>query len=199
MTKGSDTKQAILRQAMVSATRDGLEGLTIGVLSKQVGMSKSGLFAHFGSKEELQVQVVEYARDRFVDAVILPALQQPRGIPRLEAFFANWLRWLHEGEHSGACLFTSASFEFEDKPGRVRDDLTELTASLREFIIRALSIAVAEGHLRSDTPIHAVAFSVHSLIIGVHMDVRFLRRDDQPELARQMLEQLLLVYRTPSH
>ena len=123
MTKGEDTKRAILERAAQLASQIGLEALTIGRLASETGLSKSGLFAHFGAKETLQVQTLEYAAEDFSEQVVRPAFQQPAGEPRIAALFENWLAWVKANALEGGCLFIQAATEFDDQPGAVRDCL----------------------------------------------------------------------------
>ena len=113
MTKGDDTRQHILTRAAGLATQIGLEGLSIGQLATDLGMSKSGLFAHFQSKQELQTQVVDFARERFLDTVVRPALAAPRGEPRVRALFERWIRWPLESKLPGGCFFVAAATELD--------------------------------------------------------------------------------------
>src|SRR5690242_16674372 len=124
LRKGEVTRSAILDRAGAMATEVGLEGLTIGALASDLDMSKSGLFAHFRSKEELQMQVIERQREKFVDEVVRPVLSVPGGEPRVRALFERWLAW--RGSQPGGCFFANASFELDDRPGPVRDRLAEL-------------------------------------------------------------------------
>src|SRR5246127_342650 len=119
--KGVRTRESILRVAVDIASVEGLQGLTIGRLAEELEMSKSGLFAHFGSKEELQLATVEAARQRFVDEMFRPALRAPRGYPRLLAICRSWLDYIKRGVFPGGCFFAAASFEFDGRPGPIRD------------------------------------------------------------------------------
>ena len=121
--KGERTRAAILDHALAAASERGLEGLSIGGLAKEAGLSKSGLFAHFSSKENLQIQVLETAVHRFVETVISPALRERRGIPRIRALFDNWLGWDRDAGLPGGCIFISTANELDDRPGPVRDRL----------------------------------------------------------------------------
>src|SRR5216110_1068336 len=116
MSKGERTKTAILEHATGLASQVGLTGLTIGVLADDLDLSKSGLFAHFQSKEALQLQVLEFAAERFVATVVRPALSTPRGEPRVRAMFENWLKWPKESALPGGCFFVAAAVELDDQP-----------------------------------------------------------------------------------
>ena len=129
MGKGDQTRDAILERAVRLASQVGLEGLTIGRLAGALDLSKSGLFAHFASKETLQVQTLERAAERFVEVVLRPALAEPRGEPRLRALFERWLRWPQEVSQPGGCIFVQAAVELDDRPGPARDRLVALQAA----------------------------------------------------------------------
>ncbi|MEO5762114.1 MAG: TetR/AcrR family transcriptional regulator, partial [Vicinamibacteria bacterium] len=117
LSKGETTRAAILDAALATASRVGFEALSIGELAKEVGLSKSGLFAHFTSKEDLQIEVVKKAISKFVELVVTPSLKQPRGEPRVRAMFENWFDWSRASELPGGCLFIAASSELDDRPG----------------------------------------------------------------------------------
>ena len=142
MSRGTQTRSDILSHALNHASRIGLSGLSIGTLARDVGMSKSGLFAHFGSKEELQRAVLESAAERFVAEIILPAIKQPRGLPRVRALFENWVVWSQSSKREGGCLFVSGSSEFDDRPGVVR----ELAAALAALLLLQLAFFALLGH-----------------------------------------------------
>src|SRR3954464_11103649 len=125
MGKGAETRERILDQAVRLASREGLEGLTIGTLSTELGLSKSGLFAHFGSKDELQLQVLQATVQRFEETVIRSALSAPRGEPRIRAVFDRWLDWESHPSMPGGCLLIAAAVEFDDRPGPLRAFLQE--------------------------------------------------------------------------
>ena len=136
-TKGAATREAILARAYALACVNGLEGLTIGTVAEQVGMSKSGVFAHFGSREDLQLATLEYGGDLFVRTVMLPALREKRGLPRLRALFANWAEWVRH-EDDGGCLFLAAASEYDDRPGAVRNELVSMVRGWQREISRAI-------------------------------------------------------------
>jgi AcrR family transcriptional regulator len=121
-TKGAATREAILARSYALACRNGLEGLTIGLLAEQVGMSKSGVFAHFGSREDLQLSTLDFAGELFARSVLEPALKEQRGLPRLRAIFANWAEWVRH-DQDGGCIFLAAASEYDDRPGAIRDRL----------------------------------------------------------------------------
>ena len=147
MSKGDDTRQAILGRAFELASVIGVSGLTIGRLAEEMGLSKSGLFAHFGSKEALDVAVVEEASRQFVQEVMVPALREPRGEPRVRALFDRWLAW---GQRPGGCFFVGASAELDDRVGPSRDALARADKDWLDELAKAARIAVREGHFAAD-------------------------------------------------
>ena len=192
MSKGEETRQAILSRAFELATVGGLTGLTIGRLAEETGLSKSGLFAHFGSKEALEVAVVEEASRQFVQDVMVPALRHPRGEPRLRAMFDKWIDW---GQRPGGCFFVAASTELDDRPGPPRDALVRALKDWLDDIAKAVRIAISEGHLRSDVDPEQLAFELYGLMLGMHTFHRFLREPTTLDRARKAFERLLAAAR----
>jgi AcrR family transcriptional regulator len=193
--KGERARADILQIAWHRALHVGLEGLSIGTLATEVGMSKSGLFAHFGSKEGLQIALLEHAAAEFVDSVVRPALRAPRGEPRLRALYQNWLHWATENLATGGCLFSAAAWEFDDRPGPVRD---RLAAILRDWVTaleRAVRISIEEGHLRRDLDATELAQHIHSLQLGMHLHTRLFRDAGARERAEHAFDRLLLTLR----
>jgi AcrR family transcriptional regulator len=174
MAKGEETRSAILEEALATASKLGLEGLTIGNLAKAVGLSKSGLFAHFNSLENLQIEVLRTASERFVQTVILPALRKPRGEPRVRAIFENLKEWDNSSFLPGGCLFISAANELDDRPGPVRDYLASSQKDLMATIGMAAKIAVEEGHFRPDLDPEQFAFEFYSILLAYHHYRRLL-------------------------
>ena len=172
--KGQQTKSAIVDAALGLATQIGLEGLSIGALAEVMRMSKSGVFAHFGSREELQISVIREYYARFAGEVFYPALQQPRGLPRLKALFQNWMNRTSVEIDSG-CLFISGAVEFDDRSGPVRDALAGSVKTWLAAMNRAVVLAREAGHLRADVDENQMAFEVHGLILALHYEARFLK------------------------
>ncbi len=191
MTKGEDTRERIVERAFLLAGRDGLKGLSIGALSEALGMSKSGLFAHFGSKEDLQVAVLQFAAQQFTTEVILPALKARRGLPRLEAMFARWLQWGTDPRFPGGCLFPQASVELDDQWGPPRDVLVESQRQLLETISRAARICVEEGHFRKDVDPDQFAFEAQGLILGFNHLHRLLKDPKAQKRAKTAFHRLV--------
>jgi AcrR family transcriptional regulator len=164
-TKGAATREAIIDRAYEIARFSGVEGLSIGPLAGAVGMSKSGVFAHFGSREDLQLAVIESAATRFGEAVFLPALSQPRGLPRLRALMHNWFEWVRG--NSGGCVLLGSVTEYDDRPGPLRDQVMRNEQRWRDLLRRAIQLAIECGHLRAgDTDQYA--FELYAFPLAVH-------------------------------
>lgn len=174
---------------MALTSKVGLDGLSIGGVAREVGMSKSGLFAHFDSKEDLQVQVLNTAVDRFVGMVIAPALRQPRGEPRIRAMFENWLAW--EEWMPGGCVFIAAASELDDCPGAPRDALVSSQRDWLDALAHAARIAVQEGHFRDDLDCSQFAYDLYSIILAYQHFHRLLRDPGARDRARQSFESLV--------
>jgi AcrR family transcriptional regulator len=172
--KGQQTRAAILEAALGLASHMGLEGLSIGALADVTQMSKSGVFAHFGSREDLQIAVIREYHARFEDEVFFPAVKHPRGLPRLRALFDRWLRRVSEELDSG-CIYISGAVEFDDRPGAVRDALVSMVQAWQHALERAILQAIDVGHLRRDTDPLQLLFELHGLILALHHDARLLR------------------------
>ena len=166
--KGERTRQSILERAVDLASVEGLEGLTIGRLADDLKMSKSGLFAHFGSKEELQIATVEAASQRYIEEIFRPVLREPRGYPRLMAICRSWLSYVRRGVFPGGCFFAAASFEFDGRPGAVRDTIRRLMDDWIGALEKAIRMAQEEGHIRDDVDPSQLAFELNSLFFGVN-------------------------------
>jgi AcrR family transcriptional regulator len=193
LQKGQQTKQAIIDAALGLATQIGLEGLSIGALAEVMGMSKSGVFAHFGSREELQISVVREYHDRFEQEVFYTAMRQPRGLPRLRTLFANWMQRTSAEIDSG-CLYISGAVEFDDRPGPVRDALAATVQTWLQAMLRAVVLAKECGHLQSDADEMQIAFELHGLILAWHYEARFLKNPGSIHRANQGFENILARY-----
>ena len=190
LQKGQQTRAAILEAALGMASHMGLEGLSIGALAEVTGMSKSGVFAHFGSREELQISVIREYHARFEEEVFFPAMDEPRGLPRLAALFERWIRRVSVELDSG-CIYISGAVEFDDRPGPVRDALASMVSDWHTALARAIAIAVEEGHLRADTDPLQMLFELHGLILALHHDARFLRNPGVLDRARRGFARVL--------
>ena len=194
LPKGQQTKAAIVDAALRMAAQVGLEGLSIGAVAEAMGMSKSGVFAHFGSRDDLQISVVREYYARFEHEVFEPALQQPRGLPRVRALFDHWMRYTGAELDSG-CIFISGAVEFDDRPGPVRDALVDMVRTWHTGLERAITIAREEGDLRADTDARQMLFELHGLVLALHHDARFLRTPGSVQRAEQGFLNVLARYR----
>jgi AcrR family transcriptional regulator len=180
--------------ALDIAGRDSLEALTIGQLAERMDMSKSGVFAHFGSREDLQLAVLKEYERRFVQEVLLPALKEPRGLPRLQAMFHRWVDRVSV-EITNGCVFVSGAVEYDDRPGPIRDELVGMIRSWQRELVRAIKQAIDVGHLRADTDPHQIVFAMHGLILALHHDARLLHSRDSVARSRTGFEQLIDAHR----
>jgi len=190
MAKGEETRDAILHQGVETAYRVGLGGLTIGELARTTQLSKSGLFAHFRSKESLQLQVLARAREEFVATVLRPAVRVPRGEQRVRALFENWL---YSGVHrtAGVCLYVKALNEFEEQTGAVRDQILQGHRDLYDSISQIFRTAVSEGEFRADADPMQFAYELNGLLLAAYNWVRVVGPEDAERRARQSFETLL--------
>jgi AcrR family transcriptional regulator len=196
LQKGQQTRATILDAALGLASHMGLEGLSIGALAEVTRMSKSGVFAHFGSREELQISVVREYHRRFEDEVFFPAMREPRGLARLRTLFERWIRRVSQELDSG-CIYISGAVEFDDRPGPVRDALASMVRAWQQALERAIRQAVDEGHLRADTDPAQMLFEIHGLILALHHDARFLRNPGVVGRARAGFERVVEHYQAP--
>ena len=193
LPKGQQTKASIVDAALRMAAQVGLEGLSIGAVAEAMGMSKSGVFAHFGSRDELQISVVREYYARFEHEVFEPALQQPRGLPRVRALFDHWMRYTGAELDSG-CIFISGAVEFDDRPGPVRDALAEAVGAWIDAMTRAVAQASEQGQLLASADPRQISFEIHALILALHYEARFMRRPGSMERAVQGFHNILARY-----
>ena len=193
LQKGQQTRAAILDSALSLASQMGLEGLSIGALAEVAQMSKSGVFAHFGSREELQIAVIREYHRRFEEEVFFPALREPRGVPRLRALFERWVRRVSVEVDSG-CIYISGAVEFDDRPGPVRDALVSMVRAWHDAMERAIRIAIEDGQLKPDTDSQQMLFEMHGLILALHHDARLMRTPGAPQRARLAFERVVNQY-----
>lgn len=189
MGKGEATKQAVLEQAVEIASQLGLAGLTIGSLASKAELSKSGLFGHFRSKEALQLQVLAYARDTFIRDVVHVALSKPRGEPRMQELFEQWLKVSRSS--APGCVFVSAAAEFDDQPGPVRDQLVRDNQDLLEAIAQIFRTGVSEGHWSPDAEPEQFAHELHSVMLGFFHAERLMRDPAAENRTRRAFERLI--------
>jgi AcrR family transcriptional regulator len=193
MTRGDDTKLNILEIGLDLASRVGLEAVTIGDLAKTAHMSKSGLFSHFQSKENLQVELLRYAGELFSQNVVVPALKTHAGIPRIKAVVDNWIRWSEA--LTGGCIFVTASSDFKDRPGKVRDFLLKQQHGWIDSLRRIAQSAVKEGDFHNDTDCDQFAFEFYSLLLGFHLYTTLLDSADIKKRQQTALDKLIRTYR----
>ncbi len=193
LQKGKQTKAAIVDAALRLATQIGVEGLSIGALAEVTQMSKSGVFAHFGSREELQISVIREYHSRFEEEVFYPAMQEPRGLPRLRALFANWMKRTSIEIDSG-CIYISGAVEFDDRPGPVREALVGSVKTWLSAMRRAVTAAKEEGHLRADADEDQLLFEIHGLILALHYEARFLQNPGSIARANAGFDHILKLY-----
>jgi AcrR family transcriptional regulator len=197
LRKGEQTRAAILDAALDLASRNGLEGLTIGVLAERMGMSKSGVFAHFGSREELQIAVVMEYHAKFEEEVFFTAIREPRGLPRLRAMFERWVRRVSVEVDSG-CIYISGAVEFDDRPGPVRDALVAMVKAWHAALHKAIVLSVEQGHLQADADVEQIVFELHGLILSLHHDARFMRIPGALARAGIGFDRTIQFYATPA-
>jgi AcrR family transcriptional regulator len=184
------TRAAIVDAAMAIAAREGLEGLTIGTLADQMEMSKSGVFAHFGSREDLQLAVLKQYVGRFVDEVLRPAVSKPRGLPRLESILERWVAFLAR-EITLGCIMIAGAVEYDDRPGPQRDAMVSIITGWKTELLKSIRQSVAEGHLRRGTDAHQMVFEIYGVMLAMHQDARLLRSADSAKRARAALRRLV--------
>jgi len=188
--KGQQTRAAIVNAALEKAARTGLEGLTIGALAEQMHMSKSGVFAHFGSREELQIAVLKAYEARFIEEVLKPSLRETRGLPRLLAILNHWLdRTVIEA--ALGCIWISGASEYDDRPGAVRDELVSMVQGWQREISRAIAQSIQEGHLRRDTDVSDLVFGIYGVILVLHHDARLMKSAEALPRAHRAIDRLL--------
>lgn len=191
MSKGAETRERIIDRAYLIAGRMGVEGLTIGSLADELKLSKSGLFAHFGSKEDLQLAVLQEGERRFQEVVIKPALKAARGLPRLKKLFELWLDWGANPANPGGCIFIAASAELDDREGRTRDYLVATQKNLISFMAGAARLCVEQGHFKPDVDCEQLAHEAYGLVLAYNHFRRLLRDPNAEKHAKQAFERLV--------
>lgn len=191
MSKGERTKTAILDHATGLASQVGLTGLSIGVLADDLRLSKSGLFAHFHSKEALQIDVLNHAAHRFSEMVVRPALHEPRGAPRLRALFERWLKWENDIALPGGCVFVAATTELDDRPGPVRDRLVALQQEWIDTLRISFRKGIEAGLFRADANAEQFAQDMYGIMLALHFHRRLMRDREADTRARRAFDALL--------
>lgn len=190
--KAAATHEQILSEAVAAAREIGISALSIGSLAERVGMSKSGLFAHFGAKEDLQIAVLDRAQQGFVERVMRPSIAKPRGMERLRAIFQGWLEWSGGGPTlKGSCVVLSAFQEFDDRPGPVRDHLMAIANNLRQTLRRSVLQTVESGELPANTDSHQFAFELFGIIMAAQLHQRVISDPATRQRALQALDRLI--------
>jgi AcrR family transcriptional regulator len=197
MRKGELTRAAILDVALELASRDGLEGLTIGLLADRMNMSKSGVFAHFGSREDLQMEVLKLYHHRFEQEVFYPSVKEARGMPRLKAMFARWVKRVSVEIASG-CIYISGAVEYDDRPGQIREELVSMVRAWQGALLRCVEQTIEVGDLKPDTDAQQLVYEMYGLILALHHDARFLRMPGRVDRARNGFERLIQHYQNPN-
>jgi len=191
--KGLLTKSVILQAALEIASKSGLEGITIGHLADSVGMSKSGVFAHFGSREELQIEVIRKYYEHFSQIVFVPALSKAKGLPRLQHMIDAWLK-MSVGKDTSSCFFIAGAAEFDDRSGIVRDELVRSVQDWRSALLRAIKESIAAGHLKKTITPQEMLFQLYSIVLGAHHDSRFLQNPKSLALANKLIKKVFLAH-----
>jgi AcrR family transcriptional regulator len=191
--KGPATRELILDKAYELAREDGLEGLSIGALALSTGMSKSGVFAHFGSREQLQLALLESVAARFLEFIRTPALREARGLPRLRKLAERWCEWARI--HQSGCVLLSAAVEYDGRDGALRQSVLRQQAGWRDELRRAIKLAIDTGHLRADTDPTQLAFEIYALMLGLHHDAGLFGYEEARQRTDVALERLFASYR----
>jgi AcrR family transcriptional regulator len=197
-SKGEETRAQILDAAVQQTSEAGFESLTIGTLAGRTGLSKSGLFAHFGSRTDLQIAVLDEAARRFTEAVFQPALKVPRGLKRLRALYENWLAWPEHAKLRGSCPIQAASAEYDDQPGPMRDAVAERQLTLARELARAVAMAVETGELRKDTDPRQFVFEMFGLVLACFQTKRLLGDASAADRAFVGFDRLVEAHRAPA-
>jgi AcrR family transcriptional regulator len=194
--KAELTRAAIVGAALDLAAAEGLESITLQAVADRIGLSKSGVFSRVGSRETLQKAVVEEFGRRFIDDVFVPAMQQPKGLPRLETVVQRWIVRTRDVEARTGCIFSAGAFELDDREGPLRDLLHSEILRWRSALRRTVLQAVEAGHLQPDTDAEQLVSEIYSLALGMVHDARFLRDARAAERAQATWKRLLATYRT---
>jgi AcrR family transcriptional regulator len=193
LSKGEQTRAAILDAALETASLNGIEGLTIGGLADKMGMSKSGVFAHFGSREELQIAVLRRYHEKFEEDVFVPAMHAPRGLPRLQMMFDLWIKRVTV-EIAAGCIYIGGAVEYDDRAGAVRESLFGMINTWQQALRRAAEQSIEMGHLPADVDPSQVVFEMYGLVLALHHDQRFLKRPGSVKRAETGFARLIHSY-----
>ena len=196
--KAESTRGRILRQGLALMSQSGLTGVTLGTLADQVGMSKSGLFAHFHSKEQVQVELLQHMAQFAQAHVVQPAMSAGEGLPRLKALVNNWFGWAQRAGLPGGCPVAAGLFEFDDVEGAVRNQILALESEWRDLLKQLVQQAVNQGHLRRDLDVDQFVWELCGIYLSHHVGRRFLRAADA-DIRAQTAFQALLDRALPNH
>ena len=195
-SKSELTRAAILGAALDLAAEEGLESLTLQAVADRIGLSKSGVFSRVGSREALQMAVIEEFGRRFIADVFVPSMQQPKGLPRLNEIVRRWILRTRDVEAQTGCIFTAGAFELDDREGPLRDFLLAEVSRWRSALRRTVLQAVEAGHLKPDTDPEQLVGEVYSLAMGLLHDIRFLRDPRAADRAQRTWDRLVKTYQT---
>ena len=197
-TRGAKTRKGILKATVDIASAEGLHGLIIGRVAKDLNMSKSGLFAHFGSKEELQISTVEAARDIFEKEIILPTRNEEDGLVKLYALLNAWVSYVEKGVFRGGCFFFAVSAEMDDRPGRVRDYIAELTMEWVEILRKEARLAIRLGEIKKSCDTDLLVFQLHGSVQEANWFYRLHEEENAFKWARKSILQSIELRATES-
>ncbi len=169
------TRERILRSGLDLMSQTGISGVTLSLLAEEASMSKSGLFAHFRSKEALQIALLGRMAEVAVAHVVLPAMDMPEGLPRLEAVVGRWLGWTQQVGLRGGCPVAAATFELDDVEGAVREHVLTMDSDWRSFLAELVRAAVSQEHLRSDLDVDQFVWELYGIYLSHHISYRFVR------------------------
>jgi len=183
MGTANTTRERILKTGLAMASQSGLEAVTLGVLASGVGMSKSGLFAHFHSKEAVQLGVLEHSERLAVSVVVEPAMKRPEGLPRLRAMVTKWFGWAPSAGLPGGCPVAAGLFEYDDVEGVVHDKIQEIAARWRQVLCTLTTEAIQRGHLRKGLDVDQFVWELFGIYLSHHVSSRFLKQKDSDKRA----------------
>src|SRR6187401_84386 len=192
--KSELTRAAIVGAGIDLASEQGLEAISLQAVADRIGLSKSGVFSRVGSREALQMAVIEEFGRRFIADVFVPAMQKPKGLPRLNEIVRRWILRTRDVEAKQGCIFTAGAFELDDREGPLRDFLLGEVTRWRAALRRSVLQAIEAGHLKGDTDPEQLVGEVYSLAMGLLHDIRFLRDSRAPERAQRTWERLVKTY-----
>ena len=194
--KSELTRAAIVGAALDLAAAEGLESITLQAVADRIGLSKSGVFSRVGSREALQIAVVEEFGRRFIADVFVPAMQQPKGLPRLNEIVRRWIIRTRDVEARSGCIFTAGAFELDDRNGPLRDFLLGEVTRWRAALRRTVLQAIEAGDLRPDTEPEQLVGEIYSLAMGLLHDIRFLRDPRAADRAQLSWQRLARTYQS---